>query len=120
MFACYMRAIIARGYCLMDSFVSMRIADLKFCIRGRRFAVQLDCDCRTPEATMAFVLVKWLEEGYISTIPSSWVVQPRPIPTAGFPVAAICYWKRKTSRWDTEILAVSGMHIQTRYGLHYS
>lgn len=57
---------------------------------------------------MSWVLVKWIEEDYISTVPSSWVLKPDAIPTAGFPVAGVCYWQRKSSRWDVEILAISG------------
>lgn len=59
---------------------------------------------------MAWVLVKWLEEDALGVIPSAWVVEPAsPIPTdADLPVKGICYWKRKSSKWEALILASSG------------
>ena len=34
---------------------------------------------------MSWALVKWIEEDRISVIPSTWLIEPSPLPDAGFP-----------------------------------
>ena len=60
---------------------------------------------------MAFVLVQWMKDNRTSVIPSAWVVKPNPLPTT-FPVQGVCYWRRKASCWETNILASSGESLQ--------
>ena len=60
---------------------------------------------------MAWVLVKWLK--HTSRLPSSWVLKPTPLPEGGFPIDATCFWRKKTSTWETVILAVSGKFFNT-------
>lgn len=67
---------------------------------------QLTC-CRGVNK-MACVLVKWLKEDKVSTILKTWVLEPSPVPTAGFPLKGNCYWWKKPSTWDTVLFAVSG------------
>ena len=62
---------------------------------------------------MSWVLVKWVEEDYVSIVSSSWVLEPNPIPTDGLPVAGVCYWQRKSSKWDVEILGLAGIPKNT-------
>ena len=59
---------------------------------------------------MAWTLVKWIDENRHSVIPSSWIVEPTmlELETSDFPVAGSCYWKKKTSVYDTQILQLSG------------
>jgi len=56
---------------------------------------------------MAHVLVEWLRDGWVSVIPSSWVLSPHPLPDT-LPVTGVSYWKKRSDRWDTIILAKSG------------
>ncbi len=55
-----------------------------------------------------------MKEDRVSTIPSAWVVKPNPMPTSGFPIDGKCYWKKKTSTWDTLLLAVASKSIYVR------
>ena len=45
----------------------------------------------TAETSMAYVLVKWLEEDRISIIPSSWVLQ---VTANELPAKGVCFWKK--------------------------
>ena len=59
---------------------------------------------------MVFVLVRWLKEDRVSVIPSSWAVQPNPIPAQSeLPVKGLCFWRKKGNKYDTMILKVSGI-----------
>ena len=58
---------------------------------------------------MAWALVKWLEEDRLGIISAEWVLQPTTIAKSKLPIEGVCYWKKKSSRWNTLILAVSGM-----------
>lgn len=58
---------------------------------------------------MAFVLVKWLKEDRVSTIPSAWVIQPKQLPDKKkLPVEGKCMWRKKSSIFDTILLDISG------------
>ena len=61
---------------------------------------------------MAFVLVQWIKDKRTSVIPTAWVVSPNPLP-ATLPAPGLCYWRRKTSRWETNIIASSGEPLQS-------
>ena len=73
---------------------------------------------------MAWVLVKWVPEGTVSTIPAGWILEPAALPPKDkLPVKGKCYWKRKGNSLETLFLAVSGkyllillwcMHIDTK------
>jgi len=39
--------------------------------------------------------------------PLSWVLSPHPLPDM-LPVTGVSYWKKRSDRWDTIILAKSG------------
>ena len=53
---------------------------------------------------MAWVSVRWIEDTV--SLPSTWVVEPTSI--QDLPVKGICYWKRRASQYEAEILAKSG------------
>ena len=58
---------------------------------------------------MAWALVKWTEEKELTVIPSSWVVQPNPLPSLDLlPKEVTCIWKKKSNRYHAMLLAVSG------------
>ena len=59
---------------------------------------------------MAFALVRWTDEDRVSVIPSAWVLQPATIDESDLPTPGVCFWKKRTSRHDTTILAVSGTY----------
>lgn len=87
-----------------------------------RFACRCSSELRRTReksCAMAWVLVKWLEENRLGAIPSSWVLEPSPIPETGLPMKGVCFWKRKSSKWDTLILAVAGAasHLSCVHGL---
>ena len=60
---------------------------------------------------MAFALVRWIDEDQVSVIPVGWVLQPATIDESDLPIKGVCYWKKRTSKHDTIILAVSGMRM---------
>ena len=41
--------------------------------------------------------MKWIEEDRISVIPSTWVIQPSPLPDAGFPIKGKYFFRKKTN-----------------------
>ncbi len=53
--------------------------------------------------TMAYALVKWIDENRVSVIPSSWVTKPSLPIKSGFPVDGECFWRKKTSIFSTVI-----------------
>ena len=57
---------------------------------------------------MAWVLVKRLQEDMSIKLSSLWVLDPTPISESGLTVKEVCFWKWKSSRWNTLILAVAG------------
>lgn len=61
---------------------------------------------------MAYALVQWKDDQRISVIPAKWILSPSVIPE-DLPVEGECYWKRKGSRYRTEILAISGKLLFT-------
>lgn len=60
---------------------------------------------------MALALVRWTDEDQVSVIPIGWVLQPATIDESDLPTQGVCYWKKRTSKHDTVVLAVSGMYI---------
>lgn len=57
---------------------------------------------------MAYALVECKQEGSITVIPSSWIVEPDEIQDVDFPINGICYWKRKGNKFEAIILDISG------------
>jgi len=62
---------------------------------------------RLRELAMSFVLVKWMDDGRISVVPSAWALHPKPLPE-NLPVEGTCRWKKKSSRYDVTFIAQSG------------
>ena len=56
---------------------------------------------------MSYALVKWIEEDRVSVIPTSWITKPA-LPIKKFPSAGACYWRKKSSVYDTLIFDISG------------
>ena len=77
--------------------------------------------CRS-SVSMAFCLVKWIEEDNFSVISSSWVLQPDDISTSKLPVDGVCYWRKKSCQHQTRIFSVSGIILVyvLVYILYYS
>ena len=58
---------------------------------------------------MAWVLVKWVVEGTVSTIPAGWILESGwIIESDRLPVKGKCYWKRKGNSLET---LVSGIYL---------
>ena len=53
----------------------------------------------------AQLLVKWVIEGTVSTIPAGWILEPEALPPNDrLPVKGKCYWKRKRNSLETLVL----------------
>ena len=52
------------------------------------------------EKKMAWVLVKWVVEGTVSTILAGWILEPEALPPNDrLPVKGKCCWKEKETPW---------------------
>ena len=56
-----------------------------------------------------YVLARWEKDGRTSVISASWVIVSTCLPAADeLLVQGECYWKRKSNKWKTTIIASSG------------
>ena len=60
---------------------------------------------------MAWALVRWTKEDRLSIISSSWILEPSLIVQDSLPVFGVAYWRKKSNKFDIELMHVSGIDI---------